>query len=45
MGITVKVRAAEQVFENGDRVFYKREGKERWIGPEKWCFRMAKLCL
>ena len=24
-----KVRASEQVFKNGDRVFYKREGKER----------------
>ena len=28
-----KVRASEQIFENGERVFYKREGKERWLGP------------
>ena len=34
-----KVRASEQVFENGDRVFYKRKGKERWLGPEKVVFQ------
>ena len=28
-----KVRASEQVFENGDKVFYKLEGRERWLGP------------
>ena len=33
------VRASEQVFENGDMVFYKRENKERWLGPEKVVFQ------
>ena len=38
-----KVRASEQVFENGDRVFYKREGKERWLGPGTVLFQDGKL--
>ena len=38
-----KVRASEQVFENGDRVFYKREGKERWLGPGKVVFQDGKV--
>ena len=40
-----KVRASEQVCEHGDRVFYKREGKERWLSLEKWCSKMEKSCL
>lgn len=39
-----KVRAAEQVYENGDMVFYKREGTERWLGPGKVVFQMEKSC-
>ena len=38
-----KVRASEQVFMNGDRVFYKREGKERWLGPGKVVFQDGKV--
>ena len=38
-----KVRASEQVFENGDRVFYKREEKERWLGPGKVVFQDGKV--
>ena len=38
-----KVRASEQVFENGDRVYYKREGKERWLGPGKVVFQDGKV--
>ena len=38
-----KVRASEQVFEHGDRVFYKREGKERWLGPGKVVFQDGKV--
>ena len=30
-----KVRASEQVFNPGDRVYYKREGHEMWLGPGK----------
>ena len=29
------MRASWQIFENGDRVFYKLEGKERCLGPGK----------
>jgi hypothetical protein len=38
-----KVRDAEQVFKNGDMVFYKREGKERWLGPGKEVFQDGKV--
>ena len=32
-GLRTKVRAAEQIYQNGDTVFYKRESNERWLGP------------
>lgn len=38
-----KVRAAEHIFENGDRVFYKREDHERWLGPGKVVFQDGKV--
>ena len=38
-----KVRASEQMFKTGDRVFYKREGKERWLGPGKVVFQDGKV--
>ena len=38
-----KVRAAEQVYDHGDRVFYKREGKDRWLGPGKVVFQDGKV--
>jgi hypothetical protein len=38
-----KVRASEQVFENGDRVFYKREGHEKWLGPGKVVFQDGRV--
>ena len=38
-----KVRASEQVYENGDRVFYKRDGQERWLGPGKVVFQDGRL--
>ena len=37
------MRASEQGFEHGDRVFYKREGKERWLGPGKVVFQDGKV--
>ena len=40
-----KVRASEQIFENGDRVFHKREGKERWLIPGKVVFQDGRLSL
>ena len=38
-----KVRASEQVFEHGDRIFYKKEGRERWLGPGKVVFQDGKV--
>lgn len=38
-----KVRASEQVFNNGDSVFYKLEGRERWLGPGKVVFQDGKV--
>ena len=38
-----KVRASERVFENGDRVFYKRERKARWLGPGQIMFQDGKV--
>ena len=41
--LRTKVRAAEQIFENGDTVFYKREGKDRWLGPANVVFQDGKV--
>lgn len=38
-----KVRASERIFENGDQVFNKREGKEKLIGPGKVVFQDGKV--
>ena len=38
-----KIRASEQKFVNGDRVYYKREGKERLLGPAKVVFQDGKV--
>ena len=38
-----KVRASEQTFSNGDRVYYKREGLDRWLGPGKVVFQDGKV--
>jgi hypothetical protein len=38
-----KVRASEERYENGDRVFYKREGKDKWLGPGKVVFQDGKV--
>ena len=34
-----KMRASELVYEHGDRVYYKCEGNDRWIGPGKVVFQ------
>ena len=41
--LRTKVRAAEQIYANGDMVFYKREGKEKWLGPGKVVFQDGKV--
>lgn len=38
-----KVRAAEEVYSYGDKVLYKRENNERWIGPAKVLFQDGKV--
>ena len=38
-----KVRAAEEVYWYGDKVMYKREQNERWIGPAKVLFQDGKV--
>ena len=38
-----KVRASEQRFVNGDRVYYKREGHDKWLGPGKVVFQDGKV--
>ena len=38
-----KVRAAEEVYWYGDKVMYKRENNERWIGPAKVLFQDGKV--
>ena len=37
------MQALEQVFENGDRVFYKRKEKECWLGPGQVVFQDGKV--
>ena len=38
-----KVRAAEQIYQKWDTVFYKREGKERLLGPASVVFQDGKV--
>ena len=41
--LQTKVRAAEQRYMNGDLVFYKGEGREKWLGPGKVVFQDGKV--
>ena len=36
------MRTPEQIFQPEDLVFYKREGKEQWLGPGKVMFQNGK---
>ena len=38
-----KIRAAEEVYSYGDKVMYKRENNERWLGPAKVLFQDGKV--
>ena len=38
-----KVRAAEDIYENGERVYYRRGGKERCLGPATVVFQDGKV--
>ena len=37
------MRAAEETYVNGDAVYYKREGKERWLGPATVVFQDGRV--
>ena len=41
--LRTKVRAAEQRYLNGDLVFYKREGRDKWLGLGKIVFQDGKV--
>ena len=38
-----RVRTSEQVFMPGDKVYYKRDQQERWLGPAKVIFQDGKV--
>ena len=38
-----KMRASEEKYENGDRVYYLREGQKTWLGPAKVLFQDGKV--
>jgi hypothetical protein len=38
-----KIRASERKYNHGDRVYYKRENSERWLGPAKVIFQDGKV--
>ena len=38
-----RVRCSEVVFNPGDKVYYKREGRDRWLGPAKVIFQDGKV--
>ena len=38
-----KVRASEQVFHRGEKVYYKLDGRERWLGPASVLFQEGKV--
>ena len=37
------IRAVEEVFHPGDRVFYKKDGNMRWFGPAKVVFQDGRI--
>ena len=38
-----KIRAVEGIYEQGATVYYKREGRERWLGPATIVFQDGKV--
>ena len=38
-----KIRASQQIFNVGEAVYYKRDNKERWLGPAKVMFQDDKI--
>ena len=38
-----KIRTVDRQYQNGDKVFYKRESQDRWLGPAKVVFQDGKV--
>lgn len=38
-----KVRASEEYYSSGDIVFYKRDGKDKWLGPGKVLYQDGRV--
>ena len=38
-----RIRASEEIYSNGDRVYYKRDHSLRWLGPAKVVFQDRKV--
>jgi hypothetical protein len=38
-----RIRASEQSFQHGEKVFYKRENHEKWLGPAKVLMQDGKV--
>ena len=38
-----KIRSSETLYNNGDKVYYKREFSDRWLGPAKVIFQDDKV--
>ena len=43
LALKSKIRANSEVYENGDVVYYKRDGDGRWIGPGKVIFQDGRV--
>ena len=41
--LRAKIRVADTVYENGDIVYFKKEGEEAWRGPAKVVFQDSKV--
>ena len=41
--LRLKMRASEERYNHGDKVYYFREGKETWLGPAKVLFKDWKV--
>jgi len=40
-----RIRASEAIYKKDDFVFYKREGKQQWLGPARVIFQERKVVL
>ena len=43
LALKSKIRTVDRTYENGDIVYYKRDGEDRWLGPAKVVFQDGKI--